>query len=586
MSSSSIVTTVVTPIDTLSADKDDDGSSSSLLVLDYLKTPLNACSIETWYSCNVSGFHKDEEDHDYDDDDDNNDKYKSDDENAVIVAMVPLCLGCYQLDERTGKRQGRLDLYAIPVMKRKNTLLIDRFGSGDGGCTNTGHDSPPIRLLNLLGGGGGESECHNEVSGILDGKWCPRSLPSRSRHPGSTFENYFATAHASGELYIHKICLTKDTPTAPWQQCPFQATLVGTTASPNPNGDGLCLALAWDPTITTSTTTNHQDASQLDTRIISSYSDGHAAIYRIHQRKPLSATHDDEQSSSTTAPIEEVSITLEHYWEAHKMFSNPAEVWCASFVGVRVNSDAVSSSSPPTSTTTTTTTTTNATNLVATGGDEGSWKVWDIRAGFTQPVYHAANDFDAGVTVISPHPRHPHLLAVGSYDETIRLYDIRAESSLVLSLPSSPSSSISVNRLFHSDSLGGGIWRLKWHPYDDCRLLIAVMHGGCRVVEFNHLFWNDNDDNSNNKNDDDLNENNRDITMNVLQEFREHESMTYGADWLVHRMEGITPFSSSTSSPSSSTFDRNHGLVLNKMEVEVATSCSFYDQAMYMWKTR
>ena len=41
------------------------------------------------------------------------------------------------------------------------------------------------------------------------------------------------------------------------------------------------------------------------------------------------------------------------------------------------------------------------------------------------PVYCNRKTHGAGVCTISPHPRAPHLLATGSYDESVRLWDVR-----------------------------------------------------------------------------------------------------------------------------------------------------------------
>jgi diphthamide biosynthesis protein 7 len=138
---------------------------------------------------------------------------------------------------------------------------------------------------------------------------------------------------------------------------------------------------------------------------------------------------------------------------------------------------------------------------------------------------HVMQHFEAGVTCISMDPTtNSNICAVGSYDETIALYDVR----------------MTCTPIFHSKPLGGGIWRIKWHPHHHNRLLLAAMHGGCCVGEFQ-----------------DSGE------FIVTKEFTNHESMAYGADWLVsgcaHDDEDL---------------------------VEAAASCSFYDRAVYLWDAR
>ena len=182
-------------------------------------------------------------------------------------------------------------------------------------------------------------------------------------------------------------------------------------------------------------------------------------------------------------------------WEAHFMFDKvPAEVWACAFAAEG--------------------------KLVLSGGDDANIKFWDTRA-LSRPVQMLGQPFDAGVTVISPHPRNPNLVAIGSYDETVALYDIRYDSHELLT---------------RSGKLGGGIWRIQWHPDLDDRMLLAAMHGGCGVVRLDP--------------DDDF----RPIPT-VIKGFTKHESMAYGADWLVSDDDNI----------------------------QAAVSCSFYDRASYIW---
>jgi len=362
--------------------------------VEHFKTPLNACSLETLPPVSWGDDKR----------------------------IWPLMLGCYELDESTGKRNGRLDFYAAPVPHNGEKFQ--------------GIGSPK----NVIGPS-------NQLSGVLDGKWYHRPRDDESL--------VYATAHASGEMIVHKVQGE-------------HITLIGRTDS---RDSGLCLSLAWDL---------NGDSSATKSRIISSYSDGKVGIHEIN------------------ISSDEIGFEQTHFWDAHKMFRSPAEVWCASFT-----------SNP---------------NMAMTGGDEGSLKIWDLRAGLLSPM-HTLKDFSAGVTVISPHPRVDHVVACGSYDETVCIYDLRAVTD------SKP------NPLCHSDSVGGGLWRMKWHPHDNNRLLLGAMHGGCRVVQLDDL-------------------SSKSIQFEIKQEFTNHESMAYGADWLVD----------------------------TTAQVEVAASCSFYDRAFYAWK--
>mmetsp|Transcript_9442 Transcript_9442/g.20434 ORF Transcript_9442/g.20434 Transcript_9442/m.20434 type:complete len:463 (+) Transcript_9442:125-1513(+) len=429
-------------------------------VLDYLETPLNACSLESF--C-----------------------HPINPENSEGQPAIPLCLGCYQLNESTGKREGRLEIYAS---------TIESFGTAV---------HPPLTILGDEDG----------APGILDGKWSDRLMSSYNIND---FQNYYATAHANGEIWIHKVTnKTGDIAHDSKEEStnPFRATPAGKSVSPSEN-EGLCLALAWENMLYQNGDDNN--STTFDTRIISSYSDGHTAIHRVTENA----------STSVENCTQTLEFTLEHHWDSHKMFTCPAEVWCANFID---------------------------SNTVVTGGDEGSWKVWDLRQPLIKPVYHAKDDFDAGVTVLSPHPRRENLLAIGSYDETIALFDLRRMTTASNSTNKRPET------LYHSDSLGGGIWRCKWHPFEDNRLLVAAMHGGCVLGQFDGL-------GSPGTNDQENDMSTR-ISFNIQKQFTLHKSMAYGIDWLAY--------------PGAKTESDN----IASKGVEAAASCSFYDNAMYLWKT-
>lgn len=55
----------------------------------------------------------------------------------------------------------------------------------------------------------------------------------------------------------------------------------------------------------------------------------------------------------------------------------------------------------------------------------------------------------------------------GSYDERVRVWDNRNLSRPICTHIGAP--------------VGGGVWRLKWHPHTPGVLLGACMHGGARI---------------------------------------------------------------------------------------------------------
>jgi len=159
-------------------------------------------------------------------------------------------------------------------------------------------------------------------------------------------------------------------------------------------------------------------------------------------------------------------------------------------------------------------------NIIYSGGDDHKLKGWDIRQHSQQPTF-TNKGFDAGVTAIQSHPHSEHIIAVGSYDNAVRLYDVRSPLAELVKV-----------------DVGGGAWRVKWHPSAKRSgdLLVACMHDGIKVIHFGL------DSTS--------------IYGKVTKRFDAHESMAYGADW----------------SHESS----------RKRETIVG-SCSFYDHTFHFW---
>jgi diphthamide biosynthesis protein 7 len=188
-------------------------------------------------------------------------------------------------------------------------------------------------------------------------------------------------------------------------------------------------------------------------------------------------------------------------------------------------------------------------DLLSQGGDDLQLKVWDKRQGFEQPIITnkrcVANNaclriivkqlfrFDAGVTCIQSHPNIEHLIAVGSYDATVRLFDSRK--------PLKPLSQADI---------GGGAWRVKWHPSPSRAndLLVAAMHDGFKIVRFTDI-----GDQS------DLPAGANGENWEVIKRYDEHKSLAYGVDW---------SYKSSQGQPCGT----------------LIASASFYDHALHLWR--
>ncbi|KAK6126992.1 hypothetical protein DH2020_039258 [Rehmannia glutinosa] len=160
--------------------------------------------------------------------------------------------------------------------------------------------------------------------------------------------------------------------------------------------------------------------------------------------------------------------------------------------------------------------------LVYTGSDDCKFCCWDLRDGPSNLVFQNTKVHKMGICCIAKSPFDPNTLLTGSYDECLRVWDVRSTSKPV------NESSI---------CLGGGVWRIKHHPSIQGLVLTACMHNGFAIVEFEG------------------------DQADVVETYEKHGSLAYGADW-----------------------QRGDVIVGGRRKSSAIATCSFYDRLLRVWK--
>ncbi|XP_052814891.1 diphthine methyltransferase-like [Mya arenaria] len=180
----------------------------------------------------------------------------------------------------------------------------------------------------------------------------------------------------------------------------------------------------------------------------------------------------------------------------------------------------------------------NDTQIVYTGGDDCRLKGWDLRVGTASPVFNSKRH-TMGVCSIQSNPVQPHLLATGSYDEELYIWDSRQMS-----------------RPQQSVSLGGGVWRVKWEPCNASQILTATMYNGFHIINVT------------------------DNACDIVCHYKEHQSIAYGADWC------RIPTDSAGKQICDDPEDRQATRCQPSSPTHTIATCSFYDHLLKLWTVK
>ncbi|KAL2649763.1 hypothetical protein R1flu_017891 [Riccia fluitans] len=216
--------------------------------------------------------------------------------------------------------------------------------------------------------------------------------------------------------------------------------------------------------------------------------------------------------------------------------------------------------------------------ILFSGGDDSQFCCWDLRDTQT-PVFRDRRTHQMGVCSIQSNPLLENILVTGSYDEYVRLWDLRMIQKPLMQVEL---------------GLGGGVWRLKWHHKDSGLILAACMHNGFAIARIEG----------------------GEIT--VLEQYEEHKSLAYGGSW--YRGDWEQTWSTETGSSAQDINDASRmldGLGISgdvnrrteshQMEEAGETealderipsfnasrrstclvaTCSFYDKALHIWEPK
>ena len=183
-------------------------------------------------------------------------------------------------------------------------------------------------------------------------------------------------------------------------------------------------------------------------------------------------------------------------------------------------------------------------HLVYSGGDDNKLRGWDLR--MPNSSVFTSHHHATGVCSVQSHPLREFLLATGSFDETLFIWDTRNMTA-------------PLRKVLIDD---GGFWRLKWHPSDPNLLLAACTRAGAAVFDFTVS-----------------------LSMPSVTWYREHQSLVYGVDWRKEYTDsdtGVNQILSQFSGICMSDVSKQTECRKKTPCYQIASS-SFYDRSLQLW---
>ncbi|XP_005105145.1 diphthine methyltransferase [Aplysia californica] len=179
-------------------------------------------------------------------------------------------------------------------------------------------------------------------------------------------------------------------------------------------------------------------------------------------------------------------------------------------------------------------------NILYSGGDDCRLKRWDLRD-TTQPTF-TSRRHQMGVCSIQSHPFKDYIFATGSYDEELIIWDDRQ-----------------LKKPLSYAALGGGVWRIKWDPFQGDFILTATMYNGTHIIDCTDLGQ---------------------TPLPVVAKYDDH-NLAYGADWC-RLSENGTQRPARTQND-----DQCEDIEKDKApddDTYLISTCSFYDHALHLWE--